>query len=402
MAARETNTRAVTYRVRPGTSGRASRLQAIVDGCRFVWNEVNREVRSANAARMLGAPVPTPSTTFFTLSSRFTSLRSEHAWLQALPFESVRYSLKRQSESWSRYLSGKGNRPRFKSRHRDGSFTIPSKVRINGDRLTIPGSRLSPGFQVRLCRRNEPKVTGEPVQAVVKRSCGRWYATVFYRVEVESPSDNGVSVGIDLNHADRAVACSTGEIISFPNTDRLEARKRRYQRRISLNRRGSMKRGSKRRRLVRRRLSKTSRKIANVRANWQHHVSRTLADTAGQVCYEDLKVKNMTRKGRGKAGLNRENLKTGWAGLREKIEYKSALPTPVSPYYTSQTCSQCGAIGIRDSESFRCRCGHRSHADVNAALNILASGSGATGRREALALATSATRQWAVRLQIPH
>ncbi|MFE4446537.1 zinc ribbon domain-containing protein [Streptomyces sp. NPDC056820] len=48
--------------------------------------------------------------------------------------------------------------------------------------------------------------------------------------------------------------------------------------------------------------------------------------------------------------------------------------------YTSQRCSACGFVteGNRESQAvFRCKargCGHRDHADVNAAKNIKAAG----------------------------
>jgi putative transposase len=44
----------------------------------------------------------------------------------------------------------------------------------------------------------------------------------------------------------------------------------------------------------------------------------------------------------------------------------------VNPAYTSQTCFRCGNLGDRQRHRFYCsHCGFTSHADLNAAFNIL-------------------------------
>ena len=183
----------------------------------------------------------------------------------------------------------------------------------------------------------------------------------------------------------RQVATSDGQIIRLPVLGKLEARKRRYQR--MMDRR---KRGSNRRAKARQLKAKTERRIANVRANWQHQVSHDLVQQAGTVVIEALNTRNMTRKGKYKRGLNREILATGWAGLRQKLGYKVARLIEVSAAYTSQTCFECGHTAPENRKTqarFECvACSYEANADINAALNILAkngfsgSGIGAAGR----------------------
>ena len=68
------------------------------------------------------------------------------------------------------------------------------------------------------------------------------------------------------------VAASDGKLFHAPRSRGLEARMRRYQRRLARQRRGS--RWRERTRL---RLARTKRRIAQARRKWQHHVSRSRA-----------------------------------------------------------------------------------------------------------------------------
>jgi len=63
-----------------------------------------------------------------------------------------------------------------------------------------------------------------------------------------------------------------------------------------------------------------------------------------------------------------------FAQLQSFIKYKALergiVVQFVSPLYSSQTCSRCGALGHRQGLSFSCDCGYRNHADYNAAFNL--------------------------------
>ncbi|MEW2495131.1 transposase [Streptomyces nodosus] len=78
--------------------------------------------------------------------------------------------------------------------------------------------------------------------------------------------------------------------------------------------------------------------------------------------------------------LNRAILDKGWNRLELALvgaaRYTGTRVVKVNPAYTSQRCSACGFVteGNRESQAvFVCKaagCGHRAHADVNAAINI--------------------------------
>ena len=365
--------RQVVYRVLPGSAARARRLASIAGACRFVWNELLDQQNQLHvAARMCAGRAPSP--TWFTLGKAFTELRRATPWLQAMPFAPVRYVLKYQAEAWKRFFEGTAGRPRFKSRGAD-SVTIADNVRIEDGRLWFPKL----GWLALRRRGGNPYPDGRPVQAVVKRVGRRWLATVCYEVEAVARPDDGRVLGVDRNAGQVAVADGhTTRIVAAPERASLEARRRRYQCRMARQRRGSSRRAR-----TRRRLARTERKLANRRRNWCHHVSRELAGST--VVLEDLKTRSMTRSARGtvdnpgtnvrgKAGLNRVVLATGWAALEQMLRYKAPRVELVAAHHTSQACHACGHVDAKPRVAqalFRCTaCGHRDHADLNAARNI--------------------------------
>ena len=408
--------RNITYRLIPGTRLKAQKISQVAGACRWVWNDFLADTKKRYREHveterfcedtligLLFERPENPSLTFFSLSNRFIQLRADTPWLQGLPFAPVRYTLKRQADAWQRAFADPGvGFPKFKARRGDDSFTISQSVKIRidgttgGRRLWIP----KVGWCVLKRSGGNPYDNCEAKQAVVKRVLGRWYCTVCYAVPEAAIPHNRIAVGVDSNVGQ--ITVSDERVFTMPDTSSLEARKRRYQRMMCRR-----QKGSKRRAIARHRYAKTQRKIAMVRANWQHHVSRELADSAGTVVVEALKTKDMTASARGtvqhpgqnvraKAELNRAILATGWRGLRDKLAYKAADLIEVDPAYTSQRCHACGHVATesrRSQSKFQCvACGHQSNADVNAALNILARGTGAAGRRGVWALAPPMNR----------
>lgn len=126
-----------------------------------------------------------------------------------------------------------------------------------------------------------------------------------------------------------------------------------------------------------RRLSGRERRFATI-AN--HTISKHLVEQAKAehkgISVEDLKNIRwgMNHKKHGKAFRRKAN-RWSFFQLRSFLEYKCKLNgvpfVAVNPAYTSQTCHECGHIGIRNGKHFRCtHCGNVADADINAAKNI--------------------------------
>ena len=214
----------------------------------------------------------------------------------------------------------------------------------------------------------------------------------------------GLRIGIDRNVGQ--IALSTGDIIPLPDTTRLEARRKRYQRMIARR-----KKGSNRRKRAVQLARRTSRAIADVRKDWCHQTSRMLADAASESRDRGLEHEGHDGERERNNGTARNERRAesgpepGDSWSRDgAISWNRTLghrafeltKVPARAHFTglqclwldrhiqSQNTERISAVWAADT---------KANADINAALNILASGIGASGRRGVLALATPLNRQ---------
>jgi transposase len=144
--------------------------------------------------------------------------------------------------------------------------------------------------------------------------------------------------------------------------------------------------------VVKRLVSRTYKKIADIREDFAHKTSHSLVNSQKRVfVFEDLKVANMTKcpkkkwsevenrylpnGAKAKAGLNRSILQSTWGKtltyLSYKAKYLGKLVLEVASHYSSQTCAQCQHTcpeSRQNQSDFVCvACGHIDNADRNAA-----------------------------------
>ena len=218
----------------------------------------------------------------------------------------------------------------------------------------------------------------------------RLFVNLTYEVELAVLPGSDAAVGIDMGVSDR-LALSNGERVGR----RRKASKRlaRMQRRLSKCRKGGHR--WKQRRAV---LANHQHRERIRNRNECHRVTTELVRRFGLIALEDLSIRNMTASAKGtlenpgtgvaqKRGLNRSITEQTWGMIRLQLNYKAewagrTLKT-VDPKFTSQRCSECGAVCAehRQRKRYDCvECGMTEDADVNAAKNILHKA--LAGRRE--------------------
>ena len=348
-------------------------------------------------------------------------------------------TLSRVNEAYKRFRQRKkegmkGGRPRFKSRNRFRTLDIyagaNNYLKVNergGGVVRIKGLPLM-GFRPP----RQPLPEGQPNVIRITRTPVRVTASLSYEHQPAEPrqlpmipTEPKSPVGIDVGVAN-AIATSDGlmDIPAPPRTDRgVKARKRRLSRKMARQKRAAVRDGRAHYRPTGGGKAKliwkdgAGRNYAKTRAeyakaceaerlsqrNYLHRLSTGIVGSYDFIAVEDLEIVNMVRSARGtmeepgknvsaKRGLNRSILEQGWGGFLAQLEYKAeraGIPlVKVDPRHTSQACSQCGSVDARSRKTqaeFRCvDCGHRAHADVNAAINIKRRGLLASGLAETL------------------
>ena len=373
--------RTVEFVVLPTSKTKAKEMFRIAGACRYVWNHF-REKNLADYQASRGGKGQRPQTSYFSLGVEFTKLRHKTDWLRELPANPVKHTLKYFADALKEAMAGKKGFPKPKSRKRTApSFTIPSSAGVRIRKVNKKYSSLlipRVGWVTLSRKGGNPWEDGVPRQAVLRHDGHRWRAFVSYEVRVEKIPDDGKVLGVDMNV--RQIATSDGHFYFLPDLKKKEARRKRYQRKME-----RQVKGSNRRKDTKRKLARVSRKIANVRNNWIHDTTKEISGKCGTVAVEDLKVKNMTASAKGsvedpgknvrqKSRLNRAILDTALGKARRNLEYKCGRLIEVNPAYTSQTCSQCGHTDKENRKTqarFQCvNCGFVSNADTNAAINI--------------------------------
>ncbi|MCY4379145.1 MAG: transposase, partial [Candidatus Dadabacteria bacterium] len=356
--------RTVEFVVLPAAKAKARKMFQIAGACRYVWNHF-REKNLADYQAFKNGKGKRPHTSYFSFGVEFTKLRHETDWLQELPANPIKHTLKYFADALKEAMAGKKGfpKPRSRNRHAPG-FTLPSKENFRIKNIDKKYSLLlipKIGWVKMTRRGGNPWEDGVPKQVVLRHDGHRWRAFVFYEVEVEQRLDDSEILGVNMNT--RQVATSDGHFYFLPDLKKKEARRKRYQRRMA-----RQVKGSGRRKDTKKKLAKVSRKIASIRKNWVHHTTKEISGKCGTVVVEDLRVKNMTASAKGtvenpgknvgqKAGLNRAMLDTSLGELRRNLEYKCGRLVEVNPAYTSQRCSECGHTDKENRKTqarFRC------------------------------------------------
>ncbi len=313
------------------------------------------------------------------LNSQARQASAERAWA----------SISRFFENCKKKILGKKGFPKFKkNRPNHGSVEYKQTgFKLSEDRKYIT---FTDGFKAGCFRlwgtRNLHFYGLDKINRVrvVRRADGYYAQFLIDHERVESREPTGKTLGLDVGLS-HFYTDSNAETVDNPRyLQKSERRIKSLQRRVSKKFIKPKEKGDKQSnnyKKAKQKLALKHLKVSRQRKDFVVKTARCVVQSADLVAYEDLKVRNMVKN----HCLAKSISDASWTMFRSWVEYFGKVfgtaTVAVPPHYTSQQCSNCGAI-VKKSLSTRthtCSCKTVLGRDHNAALNILKIGLNTVG-----------------------
>lgn len=347
--------------------------------CRFIWNKV----LAINERRYLAG---VPRLTYCEAAWLLTLWRhsEEYGWLAEVSIHALQHCLRDLERAYHNLFAGRAAPPRFRKKFLSDSFRFPRDFQMDGNRVKVPKIGWLRFWKSR-------DIEGTIKNVTIRREGKDWAVSFQTERDIDMPVHPATAaVGIDLGIAMFA-ALSDGTLHPPLNAYRTaQVKLAKAQRRAA-----TKVKFSKNWQKCQAHIRHVHTKIAHCRHDFLHKLATQISKNHAVVVVEDLQVRNMSRSARGtmeepgtnvaaKSGLNKAILDQGWGMFRRLLEYKQrwrgGKVIAVPPRYTSQECPRCHHVSKANRPQqalFLCvQCGYTYHADVVAAINILALGQG--------------------------
>jgi putative transposase len=314
--------------------------------CRFLWNQMLNERNEAYQRFKDNKE-----------SLHAIKYKTEKQYKQSFPFlkeidakalQNVNRNIFQAFQNFFGGIKGKRSRvgyPRFKSKHGKQSYTtnnINDNIKIDFEKKKLKLPKIDAWFNFR-----DDRVFGERTRKVTvsKTTSGKYLASISFKREIKTgpiqEMDESKIIALDMSFASFVVS-ENGRMENPRFYRKSEQKLKRLHRRLSRKQKGSNNRNDARVKLVR-----FYDRIGNARNDWQHKVSRELANRNDAIILEDLNVEGMKRFNSGFA--KSVTLDFSWSEFVWMVAYKveragKHLVLVDRFYPSSKTCSTCGFI----------------------------------------------------------
>jgi len=296
-------------------------------------------------------------------------LKEKYPFLKEANSQSLQETVRWLDRAFKNFFKGIARFPKFKSKKRTNSISIPQHFSIEGNKIKIP--KLKTPIKFKKHREIEGRIKSI---SITKLPSGKFYLNILVDREIKPlpETDKVVAIDVGITHF---CTLSTGEKIENPKyLIKTERRLRKLQRKLSRK-----KKGSNKYRKLQRKIAKLHEKVVNQRNDFLHKLSRRIIGENQAIIVEDLNIKGLMQNGK----LSKHIADASWRRFISYLEYKASFYgrqlIKVDPFYpSSKLCSVCGYkkqdLKLSDRTWICPVCGTKHDRDYNATLNLLREG----------------------------
>jgi putative transposase len=374
--------RAIKVRIYP-TDEQESYLVQCFGNTRWLWNYMLNATTTAYKETGKGLSKAA-------MDKLLPGLKKEHEWLGLAYSQVLQRVTFNLSSAFVNFFEGRAKFPNFKSKHGKQSIQYPQNVKLMPEDSVIK----FPGLlgMVKVVFHKELPDAKFTTVTISKNTDGRYYASILFNQEDNPVVAIREAIGVDLGLKNFAIT-SVGSKYDLPKKQLAKLEKNRKRKQKKLSRKTD--KASNKRRKAKRLVAKVSSKIARIREDFLHKLSRKIAYENQVICVEDLAVKNMVKN----PNLAKLISDQGWGMFLTMLKYKAErfghTYQEIGRFFpSSQLCNETllpipmlqngyDSLGVRFVDCPHCL---RQHdRDINAAINIRNEG------LRVLALGTSAS-----------
>jgi putative transposase len=373
--------RAIKLRIYP-TDEQESYLAQCFGNTRWLWNYMLNATTTAYKETGKGLSK-------VAMDKLLPGLKKEYEWLGLAYSQVLQRVTFNLSSAFVNFFEGRAKFPNFKSKHGKQSIQYPQNVKLmpRDSVIKFPGNL---GLMKAVFHKELPDAKFTTV-TISRNADGKYYASILF-----NQNDNPVvaireAIGVDLGLKNFAIT-SEGSKYDLPKKQlaKLEKNRKRKQKKLAKKtdkaqilppvRIPVAKFASNKRRKAKRLVAQVSSKIARVREDFLHKLSRKIAYENQVICVEDLAVKNMVKN----PNLAKAISDQGWGMFLTMLKYKAKkfghTYIEIGRFFpSSQLCSETllpismlqkgyDSLGVRFVDCPHCQKQH--DRDINAAINI--------------------------------
>jgi putative transposase len=361
--------KAVKVRIYPNTLQQSHLAQAF--GCvRWVWNQSLATMSQTYKETGFGVSA-------LTMKKQIPRWKTEHEWLKECYSQCLQSSVLILSQAFINFFDGRAQYPTFKKLQGRQSMQYPQNVKILSDsEIKFPGN-----LGVVKAKIHRDLVGNLRTVTVSKMPDGRYYASLLMDDGIENPVTNeegkatcterSRSIGIDLGLLDFVVTSEGSKYQNPRHLKKHECNLKRKQRKLSRKK----DKTTNRRRKAKLGVAKVQAKIARVREDFRHKLSRKIVNENQVIVVENLAVKNMVKN----HNLAKSISDAGWGMFCTMLKYKAEAEGKIylevgrffpSSHLCSNTLLPLPKMDLSVREFDCAHCGKRHDRDINAAINI--------------------------------